>query len=29
LGLSPADLKAVYEGNIRHVYPRITKHLGS
>jgi 4-oxalmesaconate hydratase len=29
LGLSDADKKAVYEGNIRHVYPRIAKHLGS
>jgi 4-oxalmesaconate hydratase len=29
LGLSAADLKAVYEGNIRQVYPRINKILGA
>jgi len=29
LGLSDAELKAVYEGNIRHVYPRISKALGA
>ncbi|MFM2125237.1 MAG: hypothetical protein RL328_1688 [Acidobacteriota bacterium] len=27
LGLTPEQLKAVYEGNIRHVYPRISQHI--
>jgi 4-oxalmesaconate hydratase len=29
LSISDADRKAVYEGNIRHVYPRINKVLGA
>ncbi len=29
LKISDADKKAVYEGNIRHVYPRIVKHIGA
>ena len=29
LAISDADRKAVYEGNIHHVYPRIAKHLGA